>query len=42
MSLSTFAENQHTLSSPDKRIEICIDADTQLQGEYWEMTAHQK
>ena len=31
MSLSTFAENQHTLSSPDKRIEICIDADTQLQ-----------
>ena len=31
MSLSAFAEKQHTLSSPDKRIEICIDTDTQLQ-----------
>ena len=31
MSLSVFAEKRHTLVSPDKRIEICIDTDTQLQ-----------
>ena len=31
VSLGTFAERRHTLFSPDKRIEICIDTRTQLQ-----------